>query len=61
MTGKPSQPSKEYRARIWVKLSDDFLPHPLLSKTDLEAQLKEALRVGDDDSLIISVSVNDPR
>ncbi len=61
MTGKPSQPSKEYRARIWVKLSDDFLPHPLLSKADLETRLKEALRVGDDDSLIISVSVNDPR
>jgi hypothetical protein len=55
------QPTKEYRARIWVKLSDDFLPHPLLSKAELEARLKEALGVGDADSLIVGVSIHDPR
>jgi len=57
----PRQPSKEYRARIRVRLSDDFLPHALLSKDELEARLKEALGVGDADSLIVSVSVHDPR
>jgi len=58
---KPSKPSKEYRARIWVKLSDDFLPHPLLSKAELEARLTEALGAGTDDSPIASVQVDDPR
>ena len=38
MAGKPSEPTKEYRARIWVKLSDDFLPRPLLSKSELETR-----------------------
>lgn len=61
LNGKPSEPTKEYRARIWVKLSDDFLPYPLLSKKDLEIQLREALGVGTADSLIVSVTVNDPR
>jgi hypothetical protein len=59
--GKPSEPSKEYRARIWVKLSDDFLPHPLLSKAELEDRLTEALGIGADDSAIVSVRVDDPR
>ncbi|MDF1596407.1 MAG: hypothetical protein P1T08_09990 [Acidimicrobiia bacterium] len=61
MGGPPSKPSKEYRARIWVKLSDDFLPHPLLSKAELEARLTEALGVGTDDSPVASVRVDDPR
>lgn len=54
-------PSKEYRARIWVKLSDDFLPHPLLSKAELQEQLAEALDIGKPDSLIVSIRVDDPR
>lgn len=52
---------KEYRARIWVKLTDDMLPQPLLSKTELEAHLKHVLEVGSDDSPIVSVAVDDPR
>ena len=52
---------KEYRARIWVKLSDDILPQPLLSKAELEAHLKEALNAGHADSPIVSISVDDPR
>ena len=61
MAGKPSEPTKEYRARIWVKLSDDFLPRALLSKADLEDRLAEALEIGAEDSPIVSVSVDDPR
>ena len=61
MAGKPSEPTKEYRARIWVKLSDDFLPHPLLTKADLEARITEALDVGSPDSPIVSIRVDDPR
>ncbi len=61
MNGKPSEPAKEYRARIWVRLSDDFLPHPLLSKAELEARLIEALQVGSTDSQIVSLRVDDPR
>lgn len=61
MNGKPSEPAKEYRARIWVRLSDDFLPHPLLSKAELEARLVEVLHVGGADSQVISVRVDDPR
>ena len=54
------QPSKEYRARIWVKLSDDLLPQPVLSRSEVEEYLKEALSIGDTDSPIVSVSVDDP-
>lgn len=61
MAGKPSEPTKEYRARLWVKLSDDFLPHPLLTKEELQAQLTEALAVGSADSPILSIRVDDPR
>ncbi len=61
MGSKPSKPSKEYRARIWVKLSDDFLPHPLLSKAELEDRLTEALGAGTDESPIASIRVDDPR
>lgn len=52
---------KEYRARIWVKLTDDILPQPLLSKAELEDHLKNALKVGHTDSPIVSVAVDDPR
>jgi hypothetical protein len=54
------QPSKEYRVRIWVKLTDDLLPQPVLSKTEVEQHLEEALSIGDPDSPIVSVSVDDP-
>ena len=56
-TGKPS---KEYRARIMVKLTDDLLPQPVLSKAEVEAHLIEALNVGDPDSPIVAVMVDDP-
>ena len=39
-------PSKEYRARIFVRLSDDLLPTPVLSEAELGAQLTEALNAG---------------
>ena len=55
------QPSKEYRARIFVKLTDDLLPQPVLSKAEVEVRLTEALKAGDPDSPIISVTVDDPR
>jgi hypothetical protein len=51
---------KEYRARIWVRLSDDILPQPLLSKAELESHLKDALKPGDGDSPIVSLVVEDP-
>ncbi len=54
-------PDKEYQARIWVKLTDDMLPQPMLSKSELEAHLKNALEVGGADSPIVSVVVEDPR
>lgn len=55
-----SEPSKEYRARIWVRLTDDLLPAPQLSKADLEAHLKASLDVGTADSPIASLTVEDP-
>jgi len=55
------KPSKEYRARIWVRLTDDLLPQPVLSKAEVEVHLAEALKVGDSDSPIVSVVVDDPR
>lgn len=55
-----TQPSKEYRARISVRLTDDLLPGPALSKADLEAHLIEALHVGEPGSPIVSVRVDDP-
>jgi hypothetical protein len=55
------RPSKEYRARILVKLSDDILPTPVLSNTEVQGLLTEALNVGDPDSPIIAVVVDDPR
>lgn len=56
-----AQPSKEYHARIWVKLTDDLLPSPVLSKAELQEQLSAALNSGQPDSAIVSVSVGDPR
>jgi hypothetical protein len=44
-----------------VKLTDDLLPQPVLSKAEVEAHLIEALNVGDPDSPIISVMIDDPR
>jgi hypothetical protein len=55
-----TEPSKEYRARIWVKLTNDLLPAPLLSKAELEARLKSSLDIGGPDSPIAAVVVDDP-
>lgn len=54
-------PTKEYRAFIRVKLTDDFLPSPVLSKDELQALMAEALQVGAADSPIVSLSVHDAR
>jgi hypothetical protein len=56
-----AEPTKEYRARIWVKLTDELLPSPVMSKSELQALLADALRVGRDDSPIVSIAVDDPR
>jgi hypothetical protein len=56
-----AEPRKEYRARIWVKLTDELLPSPVLSKEQLQARLVEALAVGDPQSPVASVVVEDPR
>lgn len=56
-----AEPTKEYRARIRVKLSDEFLPTPLLTKDELRERLVSALGVGAPDSLVVSVVVDDPR
>jgi hypothetical protein len=53
--------TKEYRAWIRVKLTDDLLPSPVLSKEEVERRLREALQAGHPDSPIVSVSVQDPR
>ena len=55
------EPQKEYRARIWVKLTDELLPSPVLSKEQLADMLREALEAGDPDSPVAGVSVDDPR
>ena len=52
---------KEYVARIRVKLTDDILPQPMLSREELQARLEEYLEAGNADSPIASVSVSDPR
>ncbi len=54
-------PTKEYRARILVRLTEDLLPSPVLSKGELSARLVDALGVGDPDSPVVSVIVDDPR
>ena len=53
--------TKEYRAWIRVRLTDDLLPSPVVSKEEVEARLRAALEVGNPDSPIVSVSVQDPR
>lgn len=55
-----AEPTKEYRARIWVKLTDDLLPSPVISKSELQAQLVDSLNVGDSASPVVSVTVDDP-
>ncbi len=55
-----AEPRKEYRARIWVKLSEGILPQPALSKAELQAHLAERLEVDDPDSPIAAVAVDDP-
>lgn len=56
-----AEPRKEYRARIWVRLTDDFIPAPELSKAELEAHLRSALAVGEPGSPIAGLAVEDPR
>ncbi len=56
-----AQPRKEYRARIWVKLTDELLPSPVLSKEQLTSMLTDALRAGQPDSPVVGVAVDDPR
>ena len=55
------QPSKEYRARILVKLTDDLLPTAMLSEAELGAHLSEALKAGQPESPIVAVMIDDPR
>lgn len=54
-------PTKEYRARIHVKLTDELLPSAVLTKAELEKMLVDALRAGQSDSAVVSVAVHDPR
>ena len=56
-----AKPTKEYRAHIRVKLTDELLPSPVLSKEELQALLIEALGIGKADSPVTSVAVYDPR
>lgn len=56
-----AEPTKDYRAWIRVKLTDELLPTPVLSREELESQLRAALDVGGADSPIASISVDDPR
>jgi len=54
-------PTKEYHARIRVKLSDELLPSPVLSGQELQDLLVAVLNAGKADSPVVSVSVRDPR
>ena len=56
-----AEPQKEYRARLWVKLTDELLPSPQLSKDQLQAMLADALQTGQPDSPVVNVVVEDPR
>ena len=56
-----AEPQKEYRARIWVKLTDELLPSPQLSKEQLRAMLVDALGAGQPGSPVVNVTVEDPR
>ena len=53
--------TKEYRAIIRVKLTDELLPSPVVSKEELQKLLIEALHVGSDGSPVVSVAVHDRR
>lgn len=54
-------PTKEYRVVIRVKLTDELLPSPVVSKAELQELLVEALNVGGADSPVVSVAVYDRR
>lgn len=54
-------PTKEYRVAIRVKLTDEILPSPVVSKEELQRILLEALRVGEGDSPVVSLAVYDRR
>jgi hypothetical protein len=54
-------PTKEYRVVVRVKLTDELLPSPVVSKTELQQLLVDALNVGDPGSPVVSVAVYDPR
>jgi hypothetical protein len=47
--------------RILVTLTNVLLPQPVLSQAEVEAHPTEALNIGDPDSPIIAVMVDDPR
>ncbi len=53
--------TKEFRAIIRVKLTDELLPSPVVSKEELQQLLVEALQVGDNDSPVVSLVVHDRR
>mgnify|MGYP001821800789 CR=1 FL=1 len=53
--------TKEYRAIIRVKLTDEFIPSPVVSKEELQQLMIEALQVGDNDSPVVSLVVHDRR
>lgn len=56
-----AEPTKEDRVVVRVKLTDELLPSPVVSKAELQQLLVEALNVGDRDSSVVSVAVYDPR
>jgi hypothetical protein len=56
-----AEPTKEYRATIRVKLTDELLPRPVVSKEELQALIVAALNVGGADSPVAAVAVYDPR
>ena len=56
-----AKPTKEYRAHIRVKLTDELLPSPVLSGQELQDLLVAVLNAGKSDSPVVSASVRDPR
>ncbi len=54
-------PTKEYRVVVRVKLTDELLPSPVISKEELQQLLIGALNVGGTESPVVSVAVYDPR
>ncbi len=53
--------TKEYRAIIRVKLTDELLPSPVLSKEELQELIVAALNVGGEGSPVVSLVVHDRR